>query len=130
MLIVLAFWVWSENYANINMRIALPKAVREVGMRVMMLGIYLAYGFGYISVTGLIVGFIICYGICMLIAAFYSLYICSRSLKHDWSYITPDLRSKVLKYAGFLMLSTISGNVIQQMDIFMLLVRLSTAIRV
>lgn len=120
MMIVLAFWVWSENYANINMRIALPKAVREVGMRVMMLAIYLAYGFGYIGITGLIVGFVLCYGICMLIAGIYSLHIGSRSLKHDWSFITPELKSKVLKYAGFLMLSTISGNVIQQMDIFML----------
>lgn len=120
MMLVLAFWVWSENYANINMRIALPKAVREIGMRLMMLAIYLAYGFGYIGVTGLIVGFIICYGLCMLLAGVYSLHIGSRSLKHDWSFITPDLRTKVLKYAGFLMLATISGNVIQQMDIFML----------
>ncbi len=120
MMVVLAFWVWAENYANINMRIALPKAVREVGMRLMMLGIYLAYGFGYIGITGLIVGFILCYGICMLIAGVYSLHIGSRSLKHDWSFITPELKTKVLKYAGFLMLSTISGNVIQQMDIFML----------
>lgn len=120
LMIVLAFWVWSENYANINMRIALPKAVREVGMRLMMLGIYLAYGFGYLDVTGLIVGFVVCYGICMLIATVYSLHIGSRSLKHDWSFITPELRTKVLHYAGFLMLSTISGNVIQQMDLFML----------
>ena len=120
MMVVLAFWVWAENYANINMRIALPKAVREVGMRLMMLGIYLAYGFGYIGITGLIVGFILCYGICMLIAGVYSLHIGSRSLKHDWSFVTPELKTKVLKYAGFLMLSTISGNVIQQMDIFML----------
>lgn len=120
MMLVLAFWVWSENYANFNMRIALPKAIREVGMRVMMLGIYLAYGFGYIGVTGLIVGFIICYGLCMLTAMVYSLHIGSRSLKHDWSFITPELKNKVLKYAGFLMLATISGNVIQQMDLFML----------
>ena len=120
MLVVLCFWVWSENYANINMRIAVPKAVREVGMRVMMLLIYLAYGFGYIGVTGLIVGFIICYGLCMVIATVYALHIGDRTLHHDWRFITPDLKSKVLKYAGFLMLSTISGNIIQQMDLFML----------
>jgi O-antigen/teichoic acid export membrane protein len=120
MMIVLAFWVWAENYANINMRIAVPKAVREIGMRLMMLLIYLAYGFGYIGVTGLIVGFIICYGICMIIAGVYSMSIGSRTLRHDWSFITPELRSKVLKYAGFLMLATISGNIIQQMDTFML----------
>lgn len=120
MMVVLAFWVWAENYANINMRIAVPKAVREIGMRVMMLLIYLAYGFGYIGVTGLIVGFIICYGLCMVIAGVYSLSVGERTLRHDWSFITPELKTKVLKYAGFLMLATISGNIIQQMDIFML----------
>ena len=56
----------------------------------------------------------------MVFAAVYSLSIGSRSLKHDWSFVTPDLRSKVLKYAGFMMLATISGNIIQQMDTFML----------
>lgn len=120
MMAVLCFWVWSENYANINMRIAVPKAVREVGMRVMMLAIYVSYGLGYIGVTGLIVGFIICYTLCMLASGGYALSIGSRSLKHDWRFITPDLRNKVLLYAGFLMLSTISGNIIQQMDLFML----------
>lgn len=120
MMVVLAFWVWFENYANINMRIAVPKAVREVGMRLMMLGIYLAYGFGLIGVTGLIVGFIVCYGVCMLISGAYSMHIGSRTMQHDWSFITPELKTKVLKYAGFLMLATISGNVIQQMDVFML----------
>lgn len=120
MMVVLCFWVWGENYANINMRIAVPKAVREIGMRLMMLGIYLGYGLGYLSVTGLIVGFIVCYGLCMMISGTYALSIGSRSLKHDWNFVTPELRTKVLKYAGFLMLATISGNVIQQMDVFML----------
>ena len=120
MMVVLCFWVWSENYANINMRIAVPKAVREVGMRVMMLAIYVAFGKQYLDVTGLIVGFIVCYAMCMLTSGAYALRVGSRSLRHDWSFITPDLRRKVLYYAGFLMLSTISGNIIQQMDLFML----------
>ena len=120
MMVVLTFWVWFENYANINMRIALPKAVREVGMRLMMLGIYLSYGFGYIDVTGLIVGFIVCYGLCMVISGIYSLHVGDSKLRHDWKFITPDLKTKVLKYTGFLMLASISGNLIQQMDIYML----------
>lgn len=120
MMVVLCFWVWGENYANIHMRIAVPKAVREVGMRVMMLAIYVAFGMQYIGVTGLIVGFVICYAMCMLVSGVYALRIGERTLHHDWHFITPDLRSKVLKYAGFLMLSTISGNIIQQMDLLML----------
>ncbi len=120
MMIVLAFWQLGEGYANINMRIAIPKAVREVGMRVMMLIIYVAYGLGFINITGLIVGFIICYGLCMLTSGVYSLHIGSRVLKHDWSFITPDLRSKIAKYTGFLMLAALSGNIMSQLDIFML----------
>ncbi|MBO7379803.1 MAG: polysaccharide biosynthesis protein, partial [Bacteroidales bacterium] len=36
--VVLTFWQFFEAYANIHMRIAIPKLVREVGMRVLMLG--------------------------------------------------------------------------------------------
>lgn len=120
MMIVLAFWQLGESYANINMRIAIPKAVREIGMRVMMLIIYVSYGLGFINITGLIVGFIFCYGICMLTSGVYSLHIGSRVLKHDWSYISPDLRSKIAKYTVFLMLAALSGNIMGQLDIFML----------
>lgn len=120
MMVVLCFWVWFENYANIKMRIALPKAIREIGMRLFMLGIYIAYGTGLIGVTGLIVSFIFAYGTCMLIAGIYSMKVGRPTLKHDWSFITPELREKSLKYAGFLVLATVSGNIIQQMDLFML----------
>jgi len=117
---VLCFWVWFENYANIKMRIALPKAVREIGMRLFMLGIYFAYGMGYIGVTGLIVSFIFAYGTCMVISGIYSMKIGAPTMKHDWKFITPELKEKALKYAGFLVLATVSGNIIQQMDLFML----------
>lgn len=119
MMIVLAIWVWGENYANINMRIAIPKTVREIGMRCLMLIIYLAYGYRYIGVTGLIVSFIAGYGLCMLISTIYSLRIGSRELKHDWSYIKP-FQGEVLRYSGFLMIATISGNLMSQLDVFML----------
>lgn len=120
LLIILTFWNVFENYANINMRIAVPKAVREVGMRVFMLMIYLLYAFHYIDVTGLVAGFIVCYGLCLLITGTYSLHIGSRTLRHDWSYITPELRSKFTRYTGFLILSAVSGNIMSQLDIFML----------
>ncbi|MDO4496768.1 MAG: lipopolysaccharide biosynthesis protein [Bacteroidales bacterium] len=117
---VLALWSWGENYANINMRIAIPKAVREVGMRLIMVCIYLAFGFGLLGVKGLIVSFICGYGVCMLTTLIYSLCIGSRELRHNWSFVSRDLREKVVRYSGFLLLSTISGNLMSQLDIFML----------
>ena len=120
LMVILAFWQLGESYANINMRIAIPKAVREVGMRLFILLIYVLYGTGRIDISQFFVGFIICYGLCMLITGVYSLHMGSRVLKHDWSFITPDLRSKIMKYTGFLMLAALSGNIMSQLDIFML----------
>lgn len=120
LLLILTFWQVFENYANINMRIAIPKGIREVGMRLMMLIIYLLYAFKYIDVTGLIVGFLICYGICMLTTGVYSMNVGTRTLRHDWNFITPTLRKDFLKYTGFLIIAAVSGNIMAQLDIFML----------
>lgn len=117
---VLTFWTWSDTYANIHMRIAIPKAIREMGMRLMMLGIYVAYGLHYIGITGLIVGFICCYGICMTSTLCYGLHIGDSGLKHDWRFVTPDLRRTIGKYSGFLILSAVSSNIMSQLDLFML----------
>lgn len=120
LLIILTFWQVFENYANINMRIAIPKGVREVGMRVLMLVLYMLYAWKYIDVTGLVAGFLVCYGLCLMTTGVYSLHIGSRTLKHDWSFITPELKNKFLRYTGFLILAAISGNIMSQLDLFML----------
>lgn len=117
---VLTFWTWSDSYANIHMRIAIPKAIREVGMRLMMLGIYFAYVFQLIGITGLIVGFIVCYGVCMISTLSYGLHIGDSGWKHDWAFVTPDLRRTIGKYSGFLILSAVSVNLMSQLDLFML----------
>lgn len=120
LMIILTFWSFFENYSNIYMRIAVPKAVREVGMRLLLLGGYLLYAFHYIDVSGLLFYFICAYGLCMLMTSCYALHIGDRTLKHDWSFITPDLRTKFTRYTLFLVLSAISGNVMRQLDLFML----------
>jgi len=120
LMVVLTFWTWSDTYSNIHMRIAVPKTIREVGMRVMMLGIYVAYGLHLINVTGLIVGFIVCYGCCMLCTFSYGMHIGDSGLKHDWKFVTPDLRRYIVKYSGFLILSAASANIMAQLDLFML----------
>lgn len=120
LMLMLTFWAWGESYANIHMRIAIPKAVREIGMRVFILIIYVSYGLGYIGVEGLIVAFIACYGICMLTTGIYSLHIGCSTLKHDWGFFTPDLSRKIGFYTVFLLVSAVSGNIMNQLDIFML----------
>ncbi|MCF0178872.1 MAG: lipopolysaccharide biosynthesis protein [Bacteroidales bacterium] len=119
-ILILTFWQVFENYANINMRIAVPKAIREIGMRLFMLAIYLLYAFHYIDVAGLVAGFLMGYGLCFVCTGVYSLHIGSRTLKHDWSFIKPDLRKNFLNYTGFLVIANVSGNIMSQLDSFML----------
>ncbi|MCQ2334884.1 MAG: lipopolysaccharide biosynthesis protein [Paludibacteraceae bacterium] len=120
LMVVLTFWQVGEIYANIHMRIAIPKAVREIGMRCCMLVLYLAFAFGYIDVRGLIGGFIISYALCMLTTGVYSLHIGGTTLKHDWAYLTPELKQKFGRYTGFMIISALAGNIMAQLDSFML----------
>jgi len=118
--VILAFWQFFEAYANINMRIAIPKLVREVGMRVIILGIFLAYGFGWIGISGLILSYIVGYFLCLLTTGVYSMHIGCTEMRHDWAYVSPELRKQIACYTGFLMISAISGNLMAQMDVFQL----------
>jgi len=120
LIFILVFWQVMETYSNINLRIAFPKGVREVCLRVFMLTGYLAYAFGYIGLMGLIIAILASYGLCLIMDFAYAGRTSVISFKHDPSFITPDLKSKYLKYTGFLMLSAVAGNIINQLDIFML----------
>lgn len=120
LMIVLTFWSIFDNYSNIYMRIAVPKAIREVGMRLLLLGGYLLYAFHYLDVSGLLTYFICAYGLCMLMTGCYALHVGDRTLQHDWSFITPELRTKFTHYTLFLMLSALSANLMRSLDLFML----------
>jgi len=120
LIFILTFWTVFENYSNINMRIAVPKGVREICLRIFLLVDYLLYAFGYTDLSGLIISLIVAYALCLFIDIVYVSRTADVSLKHDYSFITPDFRSKYLKYTGFLLLAAISGNIMSQLDIFML----------
>jgi O-antigen/teichoic acid export membrane protein len=117
---VLTFWSMFETYSNINMRIAVPKTVREVGMRLLLLASYLLYAFGVVDVSGLLVCCIVSYALCMFSTATYALHIGANTLHHDWAFITPELRRRFTRYTLFLLASAISGNIMGQLDLFML----------
>ncbi|MBQ0094668.1 MAG: polysaccharide biosynthesis C-terminal domain-containing protein [Bacteroidetes bacterium] len=120
LILILTLWQAFENYSNINMRIALPKGVREVGLRIFTLASYLLYAFGYIGISGLVLAILFSYGLCLLIDVIYVSKTQCISLKHDSKFISPDLRRSFFKYSGFLILAAISHNLMNQLDIFML----------
>lgn len=115
----LTFWIVWETYANVLMKIVIPKFIREVGIRVMLLVIYFLYSFRYLNLTGLVTGFVAVYGMAMLANLFYVSRITSVSLKHNFAYIDRELLIKIGKYTAFLLVAALSGNIINQLDIFM-----------
>ena len=120
LILILTLWQAFENYSNINMRIAFPKGVREVGLRVFTLAAYLLYAFKVINLTGLVLAVLGSYGLCLLLDTIFIVKTQCVSLKHDSDFITPELRKQYFKYSGFLILAVLSSGIMHQLDIFML----------
>jgi len=119
LVLFLTFWGVLETYANVLLRIVVPKFIKEVGIRLMLLLLYLFYALGYLNLTGLITGYVLVYGVAMVAVFVYVSRITSVSLKHNIAFIDRALARKILKYTLFLIIGTMSGSVIAQLDVFM-----------
>ena len=119
LIVFIVFWTAFETYSNLLMRIVIPKFLREVAVRILLLSAYLLFAFKYINLDGLVGCFIAAYGVVMLLAFFYVSRIGPVSLKHDYSFIDKPLRKKIRNYTLFLIFSTLSGSILMQLDIFM-----------
>lgn len=107
-----------ETNSNLLLRIVLPKFVREVGLRVGTLTVYLLYYFKVIDFNGVVVGFCVFYGLATLINVIYLLSLKRVSFKIDWKFITPKLRRDFLLYTLFMLTAALAGNVIPMLSKF------------
>ncbi|MDR2651850.1 MAG: polysaccharide biosynthesis protein [Prevotellaceae bacterium] len=120
LILFLIYWVTFEAYSNVKMRIAVPKLIREIGVRILLLTIYVLYGFKLLTLTELVTCAISVYAIAMITTFFYIRRFDAITLKHDRKFIDKPLQNKILKYTGFLFLAAVSGNILNQLDVFML----------
>lgn len=107
-----------ETNSNLLLRIVLPKFVREVGLRVGTLAIYLLYFYEVIGFDGVIVSFCVVYGLSTLINIVYLLSLKRVSFKIDRKYITPQLKRDFLFYTLFMITAALAGNVIPMLSKF------------
>jgi O-antigen/teichoic acid export membrane protein len=119
LIVFIVFWTVFETYANLLMRIVIPKFIREVVVRLLLLTAYLFFAFKFFYLDGLIGCIIVVYGIAMLLALSYVSHISTLSFKHDFTFINKPLRKKIRNYTLFLLLSALSGGILNQIDIFM-----------
>ena len=100
-----------ETNSNLLMRIVVPRFIREVGLRVMTLIIYLLYGFRMLSLTGMVVAFCVSYGLATVVNIVYLLTLHRVSFRIEKKHITPKLKRDFLIYTLFLITSALAGNI-------------------
>ena len=109
-----------ETNSNLLLRIVLPKFVREVGLRVATLVVYLLYYYEVIGFDGVIIGFCVFYGLATLVNIVYLLSLKRVSFKIDRKYVSAKLRRDFLYYTLFMITAAVAGTVIPMLSKFLL----------
>lgn len=107
-----------ETNSNLLLRIVLPKFIREVGLRVATLVVYLLYYYKVLDFDGVIVAFCVFYGLATLINVVYLLSLKRVSFKIEWKFITPQLKRDFLFYTLFMITAALAGNMIPMLSKF------------
>ncbi len=117
--IFLTFWIVLETFSNVLLKIVVPKFIREVGLRIMLLILYLLYALQWLSLDMLIAGYVLCYGLVMIFSLLYISNITSLSFKHDISFFDKGLLRKISGYTLFLLIGALGNSITGQLDILM-----------
>lgn len=117
--VFLIFWLIFELYAVQMMRIAVPKFIREIVLRLMLVSVYIAYALGWVSLRMMIVLLIGVYGLCTLLAFLYLRRIAYTGLKHDNSFVSKVLKKEFFHYTLLYVLAALGGTMASRMDLFM-----------
>ena len=107
-----------ETNSNLLLRIVLPKFIREVGLRVGTLAIYLLYYYKVLDFDGVVLSFCVLYGLATLINIIYLLTLKRVSFKIEWNYIDEKLKRDFLFYTLFMITAALAGNVIPMLPKF------------
>ena len=96
-----------ETTCNVLMHIVVPRAVRELFVRVGLLVIYLLYAFDFLSLDGLVIGICVNYALAALINLCYFFSLQKINLRPDWNFLRANipLVRRYLVYTGFLIVS-------------------------
>ena len=102
-----------ETNANVLMQIVVPKAVRELWVRVGLLALYLLYAFRILSINGLVIGICINYGVAAFINLAYLLSLHAVDWRPDMAFLRANtqLVRRYARYTVFLIISALAATV-------------------
>ncbi|MDN4754018.1 polysaccharide biosynthesis C-terminal domain-containing protein [Porphyromonadaceae bacterium W3.11] len=108
-----------EVYCTLKQRVFIPKAIREVLLRLLLILCYLLYGLRHLSFTTFMGLFVAAYGIVAFLSYAYAIYLSPNTLKSKIQPIEPELKKDFTNYTLFTVLSALGGSIISRFDIFM-----------
>ena len=117
-----------ETNSNLLMRIVVPKFIREVGIRIMTLIVYLLYAFSVINLDGMVIALCLTYGIATFFNVIYLFTLKKVSFKIQPSYVTAWLRKDFIFYTLFLLATSLAGNLIPVLNTFFVSGKLGLAV--
>lgn len=100
-----------ETNASVLMKVAIPKMVREVGIRVLNLAAYILYGTHIISFTGFMWLFCGSYGAAMLLNLFYLIKLGRISLKIERGFPDRAMLREMGSYSLYMTATVLAGSV-------------------
>ncbi len=118
--IFIVFWTISELYAIQLYKLTVPKGIRELLLRLLLLMSYLIYAFTTLSYGGLLALILGSFALCMLASVLYLRTLIPINLEHNLDFITPSLRKDFKHYTLLAVLSTVGTMLAGRMDILML----------
>ena len=109
-----------ETTCNVLMHIVLPRAVRELVVRVGLLTLYLLYAFRVLSLDGFVIGLCVNYAIAALINLCYFFSLQPIRLRPDWTFLHEHkpLVRRYLVYTGFLIISAVTTTLAPTLSSF------------
>lgn len=101
-----------EVCCNVRMKIVVPRAVKELITRVLLLAVYLMYAFRWISMDGFVLAICLVYGICALIDGVYFLWLENKKK----SAVAPECANaerlpwvEMIRYTIFLVITSLAS---------------------
>lgn len=129
LIVFIALWTVVELYSIQLMRLAIPRVIRELVLRLLLLVCYGAYAIGWVQLDGFVLLFVLSYGLCMLLSFVYLGRITDLSLKREVSFPTAEIKRNFCRYTTLALISVLGTTLATRMDVLVLSIAPSAGLR-
>lgn len=116
-----------ETYSSVLKRIVVPRFIREVGIRVMLIVVYILYAFDFLTLDQFVFYFVAVYGIATILNLLYVFTLKQYSFKLNLKIVDKPLRRKFYYYTAFLCIAALGSAITSKIDTFMVSSKLGLA---